>query len=191
MIPYNYLQSMKIAAETAMTAHKGQCRKYNDAPYVVHPARVTQLVLIYDNTAYKGAIIAWMHDILEDCGQEGEKLVTNAIATMPLSDTIKLEIVMSIQALTKNDTIHPRQAKWDNCIARVINDSSNFTKLVKICDRIDNLMDMIGFTKEFMKIYLNETQQFINALNLLDLNIAESEALDTLIQITKTTYTKL
>jgi guanosine-3',5'-bis(diphosphate) 3'-pyrophosphohydrolase len=184
MIPIKYLQSLKIAAETAMEAHKGQTRKYNDAPYVVHPARVAQLVLVYDNSAYKGAIIAWLHDILEDCGDKGRELVINSLTNMPLSYESKTEILTSIEALTKNDTIHPRQAKWDDCIIRIIKDDHDFTKLVKICDRIDNLMDMVGFTKEFIKMYLAETQQLIDALDTNNLSVAEDEALDTLIKIT-------
>lgn len=191
MISLKYLQSLKIAAETAHLAHTGQCRKHSDAPYVIHPARVAQLVLLYDNSAYKGSIIAWMHDILEDCGDNGRELVIEAISTMPLSFEAKNEILISVEALTKNDNIHPRQAKWDDCIIRILTDDHEYTKLVKLCDRIDNLMDMVGFTKEFVKIYLDETQQFIDALDNSDLNISENEALETLIKITNSMKEKL
>jgi len=190
MIPHGYLKSLKIAAETAMEAHKGQCRKYNDAPYVVHPARVAQLVILYDNTEYLGAITAWMHDILEDCGYKGECLVTEALYNMPLKPEQKTDLLLSIQALTKDDNIHPRQAKWDDCILRIINkDTPSFTTLVKICDRIDNLMDMEGFSNEFLKMYLKETEQFITTLRSGYLHtIYEENALHELSEIVRMKY---
>lgn len=182
MIPLKYIQSIKIATEVAFASHKDQKRKHAETPYVIHPARVSQLVLMYNTSEYLGAITAWLHDVIEDCGPVGQTLFENGLKKMPLTEQEKSKIVSGVYALTKDDSILPRQRKWDDAILRVMDiNAPKFVKLVKICDRIDNLMDLNGFTKEFVVIYLAETNQLIDILDHARLEwVAEDEALDTL-----------
>lgn len=162
---FRYIKSLRIAAHAATDAHNGQFRKNGKTPYIVHPASVAQLVLMYDPTCYLGAVTAWCHDILEDCGLRGSAIYVEALAEMPLTSEEGNQIITAVYALTKNDTISPRGAKMEDCVARLIDDDAPpFTILVKICDRIDNLMDMEGFTSEFEKIYINETDMLIRGI---------------------------
>jgi (p)ppGpp synthase/HD superfamily hydrolase len=181
MLPIRYLQSIKIAADMAFVAHKDQKRKHIEVPFVIHPARVSELVLLYDNTEYLGAIASWLHDIIEDCGVLGKVLFDEGLVKMPISDYDKDQIRRGVEALTKNDNISPRQKKWDDALERVMDpDAPKFTKLIKMCDRIDNLSDLNGFKQSFVITYLIETSQLIDLMEKTDLTISENMALDTL-----------
>jgi (p)ppGpp synthase/HD superfamily hydrolase len=173
-----YIRSIKIAATAAAIAHDGQYRKHTSVPYIAHPARVAQLVALYDNTEYLGIITAWLHDVLEDCGSEGAKIFEAAIDAMPLDTEEKIEIINAVGSLTKNDDIHPRAAKNTDVALRLVHDSTpRFAVLVKICDRIDNITDMDGFKEGFMRLYLMETNILISYIESLSLDIVENEAL--------------
>ena len=166
-IEKNILVSIKMASEAAALAHYGQRRKHKQdpIPYIIHPARVANLTSYYNGRCYTCIIAAWMHDMVEDGGDKGYNLFVDAMNRMPLGDRDKEVIAGIVVALTKDDTITPRAAKNRNSINKVISDSAPHEAiLVKICDRIDNLMDLEGFDHEFVMIYLNETRQLIEAV---------------------------
>lgn len=168
---FRYIKSLRMAAHTATIAHAGQFRKNKTTPYIVHPASVAQLVLMYNPECYLGAITAWLHDVVEDCGKKGAEDAYDTITSMPLEPYERLAILHSVEALTKDDTLPNRAIKWEDCLRRFLaDDAPQFTILVKICDRIDNLMDMDGFAPGFEKIYIAETDMMIRAISrrLLD-----------------------
>lgn len=163
----NIIESVKIASEAAAIAHDGQVRKNKPfpTPYIVHPARVAYLVSYYNDRCYMGIIAAWMHDIIEDCGERGRDLFIDALNRMPLMRSDKETIVGITIALTKDDNISPRAAKWQNSLNKLINkETPKEAILVKICDRIDNLMDLGGFKEGFVRVYLDETAQLIETV---------------------------
>lgn len=160
-----YIESLRIAAHAATIAHADQTRKNGRTPYIVHPASVAQMVLMYDQTNYLGAIVAWYHDVLEDCGVDGAVIFVDSLNNMLLSASEKSQIELAVDVLTKDDRVSPRNAKWDDCLHRLLAvDAPHVALLVKICDRIDNLMDMDGFSPEFRKLYIEETDQMIRAI---------------------------
>ena len=179
-----YIRSIKIAAEAAALAHDGQYRKHSQVPYIAHPARVAQLVRMYNPNAHHGVITAWLHDVVEDCGEAGANIFEDAIDSMPLERVEKSAIINAVGALTKNDNIHPRSAKNTDCAFRLVSSRTpRFAVLVKICDRIDNLMDMDGFERGFVRLYLAETGILISYIESLTLDGYEREALMNLIDI--------
>ena len=168
---FRYIETLRMASRAAVLAHKNQFRKNKITPYIVHPASVSQMVLMYDPACYLGAITAWFHDVKEDCGKPEIDLMNTALFESPLSGDEIMQVSNAVDALTKNDNITPRLAKWEDCITRLLSDDAPpFTVLVKICDRIDNLMDMEGFAPGFEKIYIEETDMMIRAIErrLLD-----------------------
>ena len=140
-----------------------QTRKNNQTPYIVHPASVAQLVSLYGGSPYTlGVVSAWYHDVLEDCGESGKEIFKQSLAHTGLSLQDQMQVQSAVEALTKNDNIHPRSRKLEDAMDRVLsNDTPQFTILVKICDRIDNLMDMDGFKPGFRALYLEETDYMI------------------------------
>jgi (p)ppGpp synthase/HD superfamily hydrolase len=183
-VELKYIQSIKIAAGAAAIAHDGQFRKHSVVPYIAHPARVAQLVALYDDTAYLGVITAWLHDVLEDCGDRGARIFEDAVDSMPLSSREKIDVIYAVGALTKNDDIHPRAAKNTDCAFRLVHESTpRFAVLVKICDRTDNLMDMHGFERGFVRVYLAETGILISYMEAYTLDYRARGALNNLISI--------
>jgi (p)ppGpp synthase/HD superfamily hydrolase len=157
-------ESLRMATETAVFAHRLQFRKNGVTPYIVHPANVAQLVSIYDPGNYNAMIVAWFHDVLEDCGQEGRELFGAFIIDAPMHHTDKTIIYNAVEALTKNDNIVGRTPKWEDCIHRLFDSNTpRIARIVKICDRMDNLMDMNGFTDGFKRIYHTETDMLLEA----------------------------
>lgn len=167
-----HIEAIRLAAHAATIAHRNQKRKNERTPYIVHPATVSQLVLLYDNECYLGVISAWMHDVLEDCGEEGVNIFDALIIDLRTNDLLTNDechrVMDAVEALTKNDDIHPRSAKMADCVDRLVDPSTpRFAVLVKICDRIDNLMDMDGFKPGFVRTYMSETDQLIEGFKAL------------------------
>ena len=185
-----HIEAIRLAAHAATIAHRNQKRKNERTPYIVHPATVSQLVLLYDNECYLGVISAWMHDVLEDCGEEGERIFNELIVDLRMKNLLtndeSHQVMDAVEALTKNDNIHPRSAKMADCVDRLVDPSTpRFAVLVKICDRIDNLMDMDGFKPGFVRIYMSETDQLIGGLKPMyhTANAAELIALGDLVEL--------
>jgi (p)ppGpp synthase/HD superfamily hydrolase len=175
------IESIRIAAHAATIAHNGLFRKNGTTPYIVHPANVAQMVRLYDNSCHLGVITAWSHDILEDCGENGIRIFDDMIVKLRernlLTNDGAHRVMDAVDALTKNDAIPNRTAKWVDCIVRLTHeDTPHFAILVKICDRIDNLMDMEGFKPGFEKVYIEETDMLIDAVGKIHLTMEDEAA---------------
>ena len=62
-----------LAQGFGMCAHRNQRRKFEDAPYMVHPIRVARIVAEYTDDANVIAA-AMMHDVLEDTDVTAEEM---------------------------------------------------------------------------------------------------------------------
>jgi (p)ppGpp synthase/HD superfamily hydrolase len=157
---------IKFAAEAATLAHKGQMRKDNNTPYIAHPARVAGLVTslgyrsMYGSDLKLAVCVAWLHDVVEDTDVEIDDCVNQLYY---MSDADKKETIECVLALTKNDSLHPRKVKMQDSIDRIL-EAPKAAVLVKICDRIDNYMDMGYCSNDFRKVYYNETHELYDAL---------------------------
>jgi (p)ppGpp synthase/HD superfamily hydrolase len=170
MITERQLESINMAAEFAACAHNNynhtgtaQTRKCGTVPYYAHPAYIATLVALYGGS-HKAQIAAYLHDVLEDCDsrwrEECELLV---LYDLPLPIPEREEIWAMVNALTKNMEITPRSARNANAIVQAINGPKE-TILVKICDRLANLMQFRGLTLEFLEhTYLPETEDLVRA----------------------------
>tara|TARA_B100000614_G_scaffold262909_1_gene300492 strand:+ start:68730 stop:69323 length:594 start_codon:yes stop_codon:yes gene_type:complete len=121
------------AKDFARTAHQGQTRD-DGAEYFSHPSRVVDRVRGYsgdENTI----CAAWLHDTIEDC--EG-------VTSEMLQDLFGSQVTSIVEELTlpeipsKISPPHRWQYKTDLLVKKA-GTMSNEAKLVKICDRIDNL----------------------------------------------------
>lgn len=173
MLPQNrlrQLEAINMAVEFAACAHSNynhtgtaQTRKCGIVPYIAHPAYVASLVAAYGGS-HKAQITAYLHDVLEDCDyrwrEECEKLVLH---DMPLPVHEREEIWAMINALTKNMEIASRSARNIDAISRAIAGPEE-TILVKLCDRLANLIHPNGLTPEFLeRTYLPETKALVRA----------------------------
>ena len=62
------------------------------------------------------------------------------IAGLPVSPMRTMDIAAIVDALTKKNTIRGKAARLSDSIDRIL-DAPPEATLVKICDRIDNLLD--------------------------------------------------
>jgi (p)ppGpp synthase/HD superfamily hydrolase len=187
--PAHRLLVIKTAADHASRAHKGQFRKDRKTPYITHPARVAGLVGIF-NGSHVAVIAAWLHDVYEDCSPEWIVKTDTLIDSFPLPPDERREIAAIVDALTKKNTIPGKADRLPDSLRRIL-DAPPEATLVKLCDRIDNLLDSADRNGGFTKHYLASTDEVIDTLSVrASLNGYET-ALDILVQIRNSNLKKL
>jgi len=187
--PAHRLLIIKSAADHASRAHKGQLRKDRKTPYITHPARVASLVGTF-NGSHVAIIAAWLHDVYEDCTPEWILKTDELIEGLPLPEDERRDIAAIVDALTKKNTIPGKAARLTDSLDRILNAPPEAT-LVKLCDRIDNLLDSADRNGSFTKRYLVSTDEVIDKLSVRSSLYGYDAAFDILIQIRKTNLKKL
>jgi (p)ppGpp synthase/HD superfamily hydrolase len=172
---------IKLAADHASRAHKGQFRKDRKTPYIIHPARVAGLVSMFHGS-HVAIIAAWLHDVYEDCSPEWIMRTDEFVAGLPLSDDDRADISAIIDALTKKNTIKDKGARLTDSLTRIL-DAPPEATLVKLCDRIDNLLDSGVRNGGFTKRYLASTDELIDTLSVRASLYGYDCALNTLVTI--------
>lgn len=170
------------AAFFAVKCHNGQVRKGGDIPYCVHPLRVG-MILSSHGATFSEIMCGLWHDILEDCPWCREDL-EDELESYGIGR--KEEIITILDSLCKPPSeIGNRDVRNAIFRAKVIaaGDSSIF---VKICDRIDNVMDSDGLGDMSELYVVHETGYIIDGFLSLDKNGHRwSDALKTLIKVRK------
>jgi (p)ppGpp synthase/HD superfamily hydrolase len=187
--PAHRLLVIKTAADHASRAHRGQFRKDRKTPYIIHPARVAGLVGIF-NGSHVAVISAWLHDVYEDCSPEWLVKTDNLISDLSLPEDDRKDISAIVDALTKKNTIPGKAARLSDSLDRILNAPPEAT-LVKLCDRIDNLLDSADRNGGFTKRYLVSTDEVIDTLSVRASLYGYDAALDILVQIRNSNLKKL
>jgi len=178
------LFAIKTAADHASRAHKGQLRKDRKTPFITHPARVANLVGMFEGS-HVAIVSAWLHDVYEDCPPLWILKTDQLIENLPLSPGERIEIAGIVEAMTKKNTIRGKSARLTDSLDRIL-DAPPEATLVKLCDRIDNLLDSADRNGRFTKRYLASTDQLIEKLSERALLHGYDRALETLVKIRKT-----
>lgn len=145
-------------AQLAEEAHRGQVRKYHGRPYIEHPMRVANRVMMLDGVPEAIVGAAWLHDAIEDCQH------------MPTEWWTKFpgEVYDLVEMLTNPSKKHPelRRAERKKMDREHYHDAPDWIKAVKLVDRTDNLQDMAGDGTEddFVQLYLEESRLLIEVL---------------------------
>jgi (p)ppGpp synthase/HD superfamily hydrolase len=127
----NDLAMIANAAMLANHAHAacGQVRKGTCLPYIIHPYRVSLLVTEVGGDATQIAA-AWAHDVLEDCSEFREEART----------ALPPAVYDLVCQLTKREIAPGKRVKGEAFMAE-LRAMSPAAKLVKLCDRLDNLRE--------------------------------------------------
>ncbi len=179
----SHQRSIQIAADAASRAHHGQVRNNGKTPFIAHPRRVAERVKFFGGD-HIGIIAAWLHDVMEDC-DEGDCIVLDTLRDLELSQQERDEIFAIVSALTKNDTIQGKSERQADTLTR-ISRAPPQAILIKLCDRMDNLIDAWDRDTTFLSIYLALTDQLIAALSEGALRRGYNQALEALIQVRQT-----
>ena len=141
------------ASRYAERWHRGIFRKYTGEPYIFHPARVAARVSFLPQTDNFLVAAAWLHDVVEDCG----------VSKASICGIFGSRIAEIVWELTNPSKKYPEKPRYErkamdlDHIAKI----SVEAKLIKICDRIDNLNDYPVWDEEAAKFvrdkYYNES----------------------------------
>ena len=143
----------------AIKKHKNQFRKGKIIkPYIEHPIAVSKLVEEYmmgDIEKEKYKIAALLHDTLEDTDatyDEEKKLFGDEIADIVLRLT--------------NDKDKIKKYGKNIYLANKLLNMEDKTLTLKLCDRLDNVKDLLIGDNDFVKKYMQETTFILNCLLL-------------------------
>ncbi len=137
------------AAELATTAHQGQERKFSGGPYIEHPRRVAAKVATLAEATPELVAAAHLHDVIEDTA------LTQADIAAQIAPAVG-ELVAHLTNPSKDSAASRAQRKqMDREHLKVIPFEA---KLVKLCDRIDNLGEMEGAPIDFLDLYSAESE---------------------------------
>lgn len=148
------------AIALAEEAHKGQVRKGNGQPYIIHPKRVLKLLQKEyvgwgnDEDMYSAAIL---HDVLEDCPQISKKLI------LEQTNEYVLDLVQALTNVSKGSRLH-RDVRKE--IDRMYLSMAPLgAKIIKLCDRIDNIRDSVSLDRDFQLLYARESMLLCDVLS--------------------------
>jgi len=119
------------AIEFAARAHRGQCRKGSDAPYIVHPVAVGRMLLA-SGCSPTLAIAGFLHDVVED----------TPVTLEEIRGAFGDEVARLVQGASEPD----KTASWEERKKHTLHsleEASEDVLLVTIADKIDNLESML------------------------------------------------
>jgi (p)ppGpp synthase/HD superfamily hydrolase len=121
LLPMTKEQLVALAESIARIAHKGQTR-WSGAPYITHPEAVAAAL-----TQPEHKLVAWLHDVLEDCpAWTAERLVAAGIPGF---------FVDTVVILT-----HKKDENYFDYIQRI--SESGMASTVKVADLEHNISDL-------------------------------------------------
>jgi (p)ppGpp synthase/HD superfamily hydrolase len=132
------IHAVHKAAAIAAQAHDGQYRVDRKTPYIAHPARVAGLVAAFGGE-YREIVAAWLHDVIEEA-PHGETTVAYGLSSLKLPGDDAILIYQMITALTRDRSLSNDEQLMDS-LDRILKAPPGAT-LIKICDRMDNVLDM-------------------------------------------------
>jgi len=144
----------------ADAAHKavGQVRKYTNAPYIVHPIEVAEIVRSVPHTDAMIAA-AYLHDVLEDTK------VTESELRAEFGDEITDLVVWLTDVSTKQDGKRAERKALDR---EHLAQAPAEAQTVKVADLISNTKTIVKFDPEFAEIYLEEKLSLLDVLTKAD-----------------------
>lgn len=135
--------------------HGNQVRKFSYSPYYTHPIAVACLVMKYKKSHKIDELVkaSLGHDLLED--------------TETTEKDIELrwgwQVLSLIQELTTNEEEKNKLGKAEYLASKMATMSS-WGLVIKLCDRLHNVMDFVFASPKFVSKYRAETQYIIENL---------------------------
>lgn len=154
------------AAKLANMLHLGQVRKDGYTPFIYHPARVAGMVSQHPLLGEKHVITAWLHDAIEDV--EGAE---EAIKKEFGSDMVNNILYVTNVSVYKK--ISGSREYRKNIDLDAYGKIPQEFKIIKLFDRYDNMRDISGLSKDFLKILISETYDLLDVLGEADKSLSD------------------
>ena len=150
--------SIKVykAKRYASKKHKGQIRKFENKPYIVHPKRVANIVKKYKDSKQINNLIAAaiLHDTLEDTDateKELRKKFGKLVASL-------------VKELTSDKEIMKEKGGKRKYLADKMSNMSSWALVIKLADRLDNVSGLRRATPDFKKNYAKQTNYILDQI---------------------------
>ena len=156
------------AAAFARQAHDGQRRKYNDRPYIQHPARVAGRVAVRPHATEVMVAAAFLHDVVEDTPHTLEEIVAEF---SPDAARLVAELTNPSKGMK---TPRRERKQLDREHLAVV---SVEARIIKLLDRIDNLQEMVDAPGNFRRKYCEESRLLADVIGDADPEL-KAELLD-------------
>lgn len=142
------------ALEYATIMHDGQYR-HDGTPYINHPIRVANYVHSFKKSKQLDNLIisAYLHDTIEDTQATYYDIVNNFGA----------QVASIVLELTTDEDLKNEIGKQRYLEIKMKNMSS-WALVIKLCDRLDNILDIKNSNENFIKRYISETTEIMNYL---------------------------
>lgn len=137
-------------------AHKGQVRKGDKRPYILHPLSVMNRIMTikpHSKNLLLLGIVCLLHDVVEDCGVTIEEI----------GRRFGWQVASIVDELTSNPEEIERLGKKEY-LRQKMSKMSSYALAIKLCDRLDNIIDMAKMTEEFRRKYIDQTEYILNGL---------------------------
>lgn len=152
------------AAALAKQAHAGMKRKYNDLPYIVHPARVAGRVAVLSDVTQEMVAAAFLHDVLED----------TAVTVEEIEAQTNAQVAFYVDWMTnKPKNVNLPRAERKAMDRERLAGAPREVKLIKMVDRIDNLREMTQAPGAFRVKYGEESLLLAEVLKDADTDLAQ------------------
>jgi (p)ppGpp synthase/HD superfamily hydrolase len=139
---------------TAAHAAVGQVRKYDGAPYIVHPQRVADTVKQYGGTEQMIAA-AYLHDVVEDTNVDMDTItgMFGSVVASLVKDLTDVSVASdgNREARKAIDRQHTADASAD-------------AQFIKCADIIDNAADIADNDPSFWKVYQREMSLLLDEM---------------------------
>jgi len=139
------IRLVMLAYKLSKYAHRNQTRK-DGTRYFEHPKRVAiSLIEEFGICDYQMIVAALLHDVPEDSF---------------MLDVEDIELIFGERCARMVDLLTKKKGvPFDDYIKRLVAGEEG-AQIVKLADRLDNIRDTKGCSKEKIEKYLEETQQY-------------------------------
>ncbi len=126
------------ASRYAEEKHRGQIRKYTGEPYIMHPIRVAGVISYLPCSTEVLVAAGFLHDVSEDCGVDIADIALH-LRQYPECEQVA-ELVDELTNPSKKHPGLPRYKRKEMDLLH-IGKASKEAQIIKMVDRIDNLLD--------------------------------------------------
>jgi len=152
----NYWKALTYAVEK----YGDLTRKFSDLPYIIHPVRITAILRAggYSEYEHEDLFIATLfHDLVEDTPTKLEEI----------EQVFGSKIASIVNEVSKPD--NKSKDEW-------LEDFDQFSaeaRILKMADRIDNLLDMRDWSSDYQKVYAKQAKIILKKCREADENLAK------------------
>lgn len=152
VFPRDIVEIANIAEE----CHRNQVRKKNGEPYIFHPLRVAETINKF-NPDFVTLAIAFLHDVIEDCGETPQSLALKSFNGGVFRDCPYFNnIINGVKILSEVKVPGNRKERIVRERIRLLNNLDEDTVIVKMADIMNNCIDITIQDQDFAIVYLKE-----------------------------------